>query len=42
MTMTARPLPSDTETAFAKKRTLIRLVDDDAELRDALQFVLEL
>lgn len=40
--MTARPLPSDTETAFAKKRTLIRLVDDDAELRDALQFVLEL
>lgn len=40
--MTTRPMPTETEIAFARRRTLVRLVDDDAELRDALQFVLEL
>ena len=39
--MPFRPSLTENDIALLKRRTLVRIVDDDAELRDALQFLLE-
>ena len=39
--MSFRPSLTENDIALLKRRTLVRIVDDDAELRDALQFLLE-
>ncbi len=39
--MPFRPSLTENDIALLKRRTLVRIVDDDSELRDALQFLLE-